>query len=108
LPLGIDEHITYDGCGETVLAPGQTFFAYTDGVIEARRRDDELFGMERLHALFQREPSLSPRALLALVRNAVRDWAGGEAQDDLTLLAYSPVVRARKAEARVAGLAAQD
>jgi sigma-B regulation protein RsbU (phosphoserine phosphatase) len=95
LPLGIIEDASYAEIGTTSFEPGMTFFAYTDGVIEARRKDGELYGTERLNELLLREAAVDPGDLLTRVCDAVTDFVGGaDAQDDLTLLAYRLAVPA--------------
>lgn len=72
--------------GTTTLAPGETLFAYTDGVTDAKG-DDGFFGRERLFALLAR-PRASAGALLDAIREAVVSHTGAqERYDDLTMLA---------------------
>ncbi len=59
LPLGIEEHPSYDE-HELTLEPGDLVMAVTDGLVEARR-EGELFGSERLRETVR--AAASPRRL---------------------------------------------
>jgi serine phosphatase RsbU (regulator of sigma subunit) len=70
-----------------LLAPGETLFAFTDGVTEARDAAGRLFSEERLLALVADGPP-SAAALLDRVEAAVSAHATGvERSDDITMLA---------------------
>ncbi|MGC1784901.1 MAG: SpoIIE family protein phosphatase [Acidobacteriaceae bacterium] len=56
LPLGILPSATYDEVS-ILLQPGDQLSLYTDGVVEARSITGELYGFDRLHALFASRPS---------------------------------------------------
>jgi sigma-B regulation protein RsbU (phosphoserine phosphatase) len=72
--------------GATVLAPGETLFAYTDGVTDAKG-EGGFFGRDRLLAL-AREPRATAGALLDAIQEAVVAHTGAqERYDDLTMLA---------------------
>jgi sigma-B regulation protein RsbU (phosphoserine phosphatase) len=85
-PVGLLAEATYEAGTVTVPADG-TLLMYTDGVIEARDRHDEEFGLPRLIDLCTAArgevAQLVPRIL-----EAVETWSGGlESADDITLLA---------------------
>jgi GAF domain-containing protein len=84
LPLGVDEHQAYEE-SELHLDPGATVFAYTDGLVEARRAG-ELFGSERLVRLLENWASdLHPDELVRAVHDEVAGWADGLADDTVAL-----------------------
>ena len=70
------------------LEPGDAVLLYTDGVIEARTADGELFGLERLTDLLEREAASEqpPEEVLRRLVRAVVDYEGGSLRDDATLL----------------------
>jgi serine phosphatase RsbU (regulator of sigma subunit) len=69
------------------LEPGDTFFAYTDGVVDARSPEGEPFGEERLSALII-EPAASAADLLANVYDHLKEHiSGADRFDDITMLA---------------------
>jgi phosphoserine phosphatase RsbU/P len=73
--------------GHTTLHGGETLFAYTDGVTEARNEHGEFFSERRLLELL-RPPAGSVEELLDRVDRAVRGFAGPAEQfDDVTMLA---------------------
>jgi sigma-B regulation protein RsbU (phosphoserine phosphatase) len=77
--------------GETTLLPDDLFFAFTDGVTEARNPAAEEFGQGRLEALLAAKDE-SAEATLAAVENAVRaHTAEAEAFDDVTMMALRRV-----------------
>jgi len=82
MPLGIEDHVTYDE-HELSLAPGDLVMAVTDGLVEARR-DGELYGEERLRETVRQAAGgdASPQELLRTVYEAVRDWADGPGLSD--------------------------
>ena len=84
LPLGIDCSAGYEEKTIT-LANGDSILLYTDGVLEARR-EGELFGPERLVDLVSTDDR-TPGQLVAAVYSAICDFAGGQLQDDVALLA---------------------
>lgn len=70
------------------LEPGDALLLYTDGVIEARLDDRELFGLNRLIDMLEREAASKapPEELLRRLVRAVLDYQGGDLRDDATLL----------------------
>lgn len=74
--------------GHAVLEPGDTLFAYTDGVVESQDAAGTLFGLPRLLDVLGR-PAESAEAMLAAVDLALAGHAGEVADqfDDITMLA---------------------
>jgi hypothetical protein len=70
------------------LEPGDALLLYTDGVTEARVGGGELFGLDRLTDLLEREAASEtpPEELLRRLIRGVLDYQGGELRDDATLL----------------------
>ncbi len=74
-------------CGSMQLAPGDKVFQYTDGVTEATNDKEELFGMERLGGVLQRNAGLPPQELLPKVKAEIDGFVGEAPQfDDITML----------------------
>jgi sigma-B regulation protein RsbU (phosphoserine phosphatase) len=69
------------------LAVGDTLFAYTDGVVDARDPQDEAFGEDRLMALLQLDGT-SAAGLLERIDQALSAHIGTAEQfDDVAMLA---------------------
>jgi serine phosphatase RsbU (regulator of sigma subunit) len=86
LPLGLGDWPP--GLVEETLEPGDRLLLFTDGVVEARGKTGEFFGVERLvdfvcKALANRLPA--PETMRRLV-SAILDHQHGELQDDATAL----------------------
>ncbi len=85
LPLGVLEaHQFQPAIQETFMADGDELFIWSDGIIEARNAEEELFGEERLLNIFS-----APRkqAMFDSILDAVDEFVGETgADDDLTLL----------------------
>ena len=72
---------------EMQLKPGDKLFLYTDGVVEATRNNNELFGTARMLKALNKMASGRPYEILRSVRSAVDDFVGDDEQfDDLTML----------------------
>ena len=70
-----------------MLSPGDKLFQYTDGVTEATRADQELYGMERLQAVLDRSREATPHELLPAVKADIDAFVGEAEQfDDITML----------------------
>ncbi len=70
-----------------MLSPGDKLFQYTDGVTEATRADQELYGMERLQAVLDRSREDTPHELLPAVKADIDAFVGEAEQfDDITML----------------------
>ena len=85
-PLGIGDDIDCE-MGETALGPGTGFVAFTDGLIEARPRGGDLFGMERASELVATLRDREPTAVVGALRAAAERYAGGVLTDDLCMVA---------------------
>jgi GAF domain-containing protein len=84
LPLGIDASPGY-GESELVLNEGDLVFAYTDGLIEARR-SGRMYGLERLVRLVDGwSRLLTPESLVRAVHEEIVGWADGLGDDAVAL-----------------------
>ena len=75
---------------ETTLSPGDTIFLYTDGLTEAKIKDDEEIGPERTEVVLKEciERKLNPEEMVNAVIEAVHRFTKDAPQsDDLTMLA---------------------
>lgn len=86
LPLGIEERPRYEQ-RTVALERGDILFAFTDGIVEARR-DGELLGVDRLRSILKRAAADAgdPQELARLVHSEVSDWASG-LNDDAVIVA---------------------
>jgi ketosteroid isomerase-like protein len=86
--LGMFPDATFD---EEALRLGEreTLVMFTDGVTEARNRDDEEFGEDRLLACIAAESASAPAVMLAKIFGVVREFSEGVDQadeaDDITV-----------------------
>jgi len=88
-PLGILEDAEYQET-RLKLAPGDKVIFYTDGIVEAMNKQEEMFGFERLLEVVKKARSISADSLLKEVIDRVNEFAGGAAQhDDLTVIVVS-------------------
>lgn len=76
LPLGLISGILYHEL-RFEIQPEDRLSLYTDGLLEARSEKGELYGFERVHALFARKPTAAEAAQAAL------DFGQ---EDDITIL----------------------
>ena len=71
------------------LAPGDRFFVYTDGVLEATNSDVELFGDKRLLAALNEHQDYDTETLLKSVKTEIDLFVGEAPQfDDITMLEF--------------------
>lgn len=72
------------------LRRGDRLVAFTDGIVEARDRNDELFGEEQLKGLLLSVSSDDSETVAGAVLDAVLQWRGPESADadDLTILVF--------------------
>jgi len=86
LPFGLGDRPPEPSTEE--LQPDDAVLFYTDGVIEARTPDGELFGLDRLADLLEREAASGQSAeeLLRRLVRVVLDHQAGGLRDDATLL----------------------
>ena len=80
LPVGLLPEAVYES-GSVQLTPGSRLVAVTDGVTEAENPQDDMFGCERLEALFPESQSLDE------IFNSVTQFCDGRPfNDDCTVL----------------------
>jgi phosphoserine phosphatase RsbU/P len=72
--------------GEVALQPGDLVALYSDGVTEAASRTGELFGERRFEAIIASSLHKTLAEIQSEVLSAVRNWAGPDPEDDMTLL----------------------
>lgn len=89
LPLGILDHHPPRTEETTMLGAGDLILLYSDGITEARSRNGEFFGVERLQAVLGDLPRpTNPEAAIHAVTRAVVEFTGAETPaDDQALLA---------------------
>ena len=97
-PLGIAGDAAYVCCRSVLGAGPVTLLLFTDGVVEAMNEDMQLFGHDRLIETISQAADVQPDTVVHSVRQAVRRFAGKQAQsDDITIMAVhlprQPVVK---------------
>jgi serine phosphatase RsbU (regulator of sigma subunit) len=85
LPLGIIGDEKYP-TAKRVLETGDTVVLYTDGIIEARNAENDMFGVERLDATVQSALDKTSDTMLQHTLTTLHDFAGDLPADDRTLL----------------------
>ncbi len=71
------------------LKPGEGIFLYTDGLVEAQRRDGKRFGMDRMLEVLNANPDETCEQMLKKMKKEVDKFADGEQQfDDITMLGF--------------------
>lgn len=87
LPLGVNAQEIYNQF-EIQIAPGDVLVFYSDGLTEARNRNGEFFGVDRLVDMVQAHADLDPEELTTRLRAAAEAFSGsGNFTDDLTCVA---------------------
>ena len=72
------------------MNPGDSIFVYTDGVTEATDVFDNMYGMDRLIAALNEEPTATPEKLIDNVKTSIDKFALKAAQfDDITMLGFT-------------------
>lgn len=70
------------------LNRGDTLLFFTDGLFEERAPDGNMLGMDRVFRLFRERYSAPAMEVTEAMLDLAQDWrGGGEAHDDLTILA---------------------
>jgi serine phosphatase RsbU (regulator of sigma subunit) len=85
-PLGILDEVHYE---ETLiqLSPGDTLVLYTDGIVEAMNKEDEMFGFDRLLDIVRESQSAAAEEVLNAIIESVNEFCKGAPQhDDLTVI----------------------
>jgi phosphoserine phosphatase RsbU/P len=87
IPLGIDPTFSHR-IGETVLAPGDGLFFYSDGITEAFNPQGEAYGAARLERVLSSARGRSAAETVAdILADTARFAAAAEQADDITCLA---------------------
>lgn len=74
--------------GEVRLEVGDRVFLYTDGITECTSRDGQLFGGDRLATELGRSRCEPLAASCKALRDRLADFGPGQADDDISLLAF--------------------
>jgi serine phosphatase RsbU (regulator of sigma subunit) len=72
-----------------LLARGDLFFQFTDGLVEAPNREKKEFGDDRLRDLLLKHASYPAGDLIDLIEESVQSHVGAaEQEDDITMIAF--------------------
>jgi serine phosphatase RsbU (regulator of sigma subunit) len=88
-PLGILDDVNYEET-QLQIEPGDKVVFYTDGIVEAMNKNEDMYGFERLHEVVKSSPAENAEALMKDIISSVSDFTGNAPQhDDLTLIVVS-------------------
>jgi phosphoserine phosphatase len=92
-PVGVVPDLACDPTDAPALEPGGTLVVMSDGVFESRGPSGELFEVHRVVELLDRHRGASPGEVVELIREAMRQWQGGdEPLDDQTVVVIQRTV----------------
>jgi sigma-B regulation protein RsbU (phosphoserine phosphatase) len=87
-PLGVADGIPYEACSVTLEA-GDVVVLFTDGVTEAKNKQDAEFQMEGIHAVLSESGPMTANAIGHRLINAVRQHSlGCKQHDDITVVCF--------------------
>ena len=89
--------------GSMTLEPGDKIFQYTDGVTEATNVNNELYGMERLGDILNKNKNGTPHEILPAIKADIDKFVGEAPQfDDITMLCleYKAKMKIKEEEAQ--------
>ena len=84
--VGISSEVAFN-IKEIQLMPGEVLLGYTDGVVEARSKEDQFFEQKRLLTLLEAAVTSADSLLNLVASKVVEHINGAEQYDDITLLA---------------------
>jgi serine phosphatase RsbU (regulator of sigma subunit)/CHASE2 domain-containing sensor protein len=88
-PLGILDEADYEET-QLQMEPGDKVVYYTDGIVEAMNKNEDMYGFERLHEVVKSSPAENAEALMNDIISDVSDFTGAATQhDDLTIIVVS-------------------
>jgi PAS domain S-box-containing protein len=83
--IGSFEEAEYDS-SIFQLEKGCKVAFFTDGITEARNKDGEFYGVERVIEVIKKNKTLTPKELVEIIINDTNDFSGGNIADDRTLV----------------------
>jgi sigma-B regulation protein RsbU (phosphoserine phosphatase) len=91
MPIGIMPGETYTE--ETIsFEKGDILVMYTDGAIEAVNQKSEMFGLEKLREIIEKDPNLAAAVLLDKIGDEIQRFVGDTPQhDDITVVVVRSV-----------------
>ena len=87
-PIGFFTNPKYNQIDVT-LESGDRVLFYSDGVVEAMNESDAEFGLDRLITSWRLTQSRPLTDSLTALVDQVRDWSGGQPQDDISMIALA-------------------
>ena len=88
-PLGILDEANYEET-QLQMEPGDKVVYYTDGIVEAMNKHEDMYGFERLHEVVKSSEADTAEALMNDIISDVSDFTGAASQhDDLTIIVVS-------------------
>jgi sigma-B regulation protein RsbU (phosphoserine phosphatase) len=101
LILGVQEDTSYQDFTHGPLPENAVMFVGTDGVWEARRKDDQMFGKDRLRDVLRDNAHRTADEIAAALERSIDDFIGdGRVHDDVTYV----VVKFLAKSTRIAGM----
>ena len=92
-PIGVSDNLRLEE-NEFDLNEGDTLFLFTDGVIEAVNKNEELFGENRLLDIIKVNRDKTIKELTSNIKNEIDKFSAGlEQYDDITMLALRVIDR---------------
>src|SRR5262249_26008693 len=90
LPLGVVEGVPYDAC-QVKLEPGDFLLVYTDGVTDAKDRNEVAFGTRGVSNVLKEGPYTPQSVGERLIKAVKLHSAGCKKYDDITVVCLGRV-----------------
>jgi len=87
IALGLDKKWKYQSYSKEGIQPGQIIFIGTDGIWEARNRQDQLFGMEKIYRIIRKEALSNAIDIQKAILDELDKFQKGTIiEDDITIV----------------------
>jgi serine phosphatase RsbU (regulator of sigma subunit) len=81
-PIGVLDEFAVDETDPVNIECGGLLIVMSDGIFESHRADGEMFGVERVIEILDKDPTASPDTLLTNFKDAMLTWQGKEEPHD--------------------------